>query len=151
MVPLIHLMNPDHLWKKNLIHDPPPSPTYGGAEEQDTHTHTSRDQHEPGGLSEKGLPFPPRKWGCGQRPGLHHGGRPPQLQQDNQGISVFLQAQFAEGGGHEVGTQQPLKPDQTLGPWCSLGGTASAKVLPAALPAKQRPGFQPGEITGADH
>ena len=43
MVPLIHLMNPDHLWKKNLIHDPPPSPTYRGAEEQDTPTHTQAE------------------------------------------------------------------------------------------------------------
>ena len=43
MVPLIHLMNPDHLWKKNIIHDPPPSPTHGGAEEQDTHTHTQAE------------------------------------------------------------------------------------------------------------
>ena len=43
MVPLIHLMNPDHLWKKNLIHDPLPSPTYGGAEEQDTPTHTQAE------------------------------------------------------------------------------------------------------------
>ena len=82
-----------------------------------TPTPTSRDQHEPGGLSEKGPPFPPHKWGCGQR--LRDGGRPSQLQQDNQGISVILQAQFSEGGGHGAGTQQPPKPDQTLRPWCS--------------------------------